>query len=204
VECSQIGVAPAVDRLLRVTDHEQHRALGGGALERQLLEQGALERIGILELVHQQLVDTPAHARGQGGVELDQAAGVAQEGRVGLDALRAQLGLHLGEEGAQHRAQLHQQLRLELQQRSDEGVSPRGGRRRVAPTRSELALLGGTEATAGPLLQALQILGVAPDVTQPVAQCLELRHAARGLGQAPGGAAHARRRALGAAASLPA
>ena len=57
----QVGVAEAVDRLLRIADEEQRRAVP----EVDALEDRELQRVGILELVDQRRRETLAQRVGE-------------------------------------------------------------------------------------------------------------------------------------------
>ncbi len=63
----EIGVAPAVDRLLRIADDEEAGSLARRSFERECGNDPALARIGVLEFVDEQLVDvaaqSPRHVR---------------------------------------------------------------------------------------------------------------------------------------------
>ena len=62
--CGQIGPAPAIDALLRITDDEEARARIFRTVERQRAHDLALTLIGILEFIDEELIDSRPNPRG--------------------------------------------------------------------------------------------------------------------------------------------
>ena len=93
--CREVGVSPAVDRLLGVADHKEPGALAGIPLQRQHPNEVALNVVGVLELVDQELTDTtplaPAHLPSAG----QEVPGLHQKGLKCGHASGLQPSLHV-------------------------------------------------------------------------------------------------------------
>ena len=134
---ADVGAAEAIDRLLRVADDEEcprtHgeveiRHLGAGlAVGRQAHEQLGLQRIGVLELVDQQVAEASLEVMAHVGVIADEIAGANQQVEE-VEGTGAGLPLLVEPHGVAERL-VHQRGQVgvggvaELDQRVDQGVA---------------------------------------------------------------------------------
>ncbi len=132
--------APAVDRLLGVADQEETGAFVRRALEREARDQLALQVVGVLQLVDQELADAaPRVARDpRPGEQIDRQA---EQVGVGRAAPRAHPPLDLGGERAEQLASGVEQLGVDpLEQPEGRTQAPGGGRHRRRRLAQVLAL----------------------------------------------------------------
>jgi hypothetical protein len=76
---AEIRATPAVDRLFGIPDEKQSRSSPGIAVECQAANQLTLERVGVLELVDEQLIEVTADAARHTGAIDEQVARAAQQ-----------------------------------------------------------------------------------------------------------------------------
>ena len=109
----EVGVAPAVDRLFGVADQEQPRPFGGRAVEGQPAHHLALQPVGVLELVDQELIDPPAGPGPHVGPAAEKVGGPGEQVVEGDDAAGDPLVFDPGEQRAQGGAGGGEQLEVE-------------------------------------------------------------------------------------------
>jgi hypothetical protein len=170
---SQVRRAPAVDGLLRVPHDEETRALPGGALEGQDLDQPALHVVGVLELVHEELVDVAPHARRDVGFVLEQVPRIVQQVDERDDAARAQLPAHLFEQRPEDATRELGEPRTQGAQALQSGQHPARSLRELRRAISQARLLAVVELRGCPLGQALDA-GVVPDLAQSLREAGEI------------------------------
>jgi hypothetical protein len=124
----EIGVAPAVDRLLGIADQEQSRPIGLRAVERKCRHDRALARVGVLELVDEQLIDAPAQIGGHARMVGEQRRRAREQLLEAHAALAAQPVLRVGGERGERGGQQREQNGVELLQiREQRGETLRCG-----------------------------------------------------------------------------
>ena len=182
----EVGAAPGVDRLLGVA-HEEQRGPGCGvALERQRLDQFALQRIGVLEFIDAQVADLglqrAAHAR-----VAQELARFAQEVLEAEHVGRAQTRTHQAEQRRQELARVFEELRAFVEPDAQLCVQHGAGGRRQRLGATEQLELGLAELAAAPLGEFLQQVLRAERLRagDPVLQFLRraAAEAAQGLGE---------------------
>ena len=157
---AEVGVPPAIDRLLGIADQEEAGALLRRAVEGEPAQQVALEAVGVLELVDQELVDPPPHLPPHLGVRGEQTLGADEEGVEGGDPPRAQLALDPRQERREGAAAVLHQLGIELPELRDElHQLPRGGGE-LRGDGAEEGPFGSLDLAAAPFLEvADEVLG---------------------------------------------
>ena len=126
----QVGVAPAIDRLLGIAHQEEPGALLHRPVEGDPAQEVALDAVGVLELVDEELVDPPPHLPAHVGLIGEERRGAGEQEVEGGDAVGAELALDPPEQGDQRAAAVLHQLGIEAG-RAGRGAG-RGGRRRAS------------------------------------------------------------------------
>ena len=153
----QIGRAPAVDRLLGVADQEEPRPRTGGAVEREQAHDVALHRVGVLELVDEQLIVIGAHLRAKRRLVAQQIARFAKQRCVADRPAFAQPLAGAREERVEHPARTLEAQRPQGDDLLDRCAQDRGGLRHGGRGVSQRLPLRGVEALGlAPFAEALE------------------------------------------------
>ncbi len=146
--------APAVDRLLGVSDQEEAGALSRGTFESEPGDDLALQLIGVLELVDQELADAaPRVARH--AVVREEIGGEPQQIREGGGPAGAHPPFDLGGERRENLARRVEALGVEPLEQGERGVEAARGAGDLCGSRAEVRLLGLVEAPFAPLPEPL-------------------------------------------------
>ena len=154
----QIGIAPAVDRLLRVSDQEQARALCRLAFEGKPAHDLALQGAGVLKLVDQQLIQLAAQPATHLGTIAQQGARGYQKGFEADDATASHGLVSRRDKPPKRRQRLLESVPVALDKPAQARGHRAGFRRHRIDHRAERLLFGGpVRLRAPPLVEPAEI-----------------------------------------------